>query len=316
MATPQHLLSIVPRSTGLVSKHAGKLYDLDVATKQNNTEQRSVQLANVLQSTLEVKELIELFSKQLAELIAFDSFRYEHLDQKIEYDYGPMENHSCAYELVLLDFPLGSVIITRKSRFSTAEQLCFETLLCSLVYPLRNAILYRQALETALKDPVSGTNNRTAMEATLNREVDLAHRHKCDLSIILLDIDHFKRVNDTYGHVAGDMVLRELGRCLIDCVRRSDMVFRYGGEEFVVVLSNTDIGGATLLGHRIRESVEARDFKYSDVSMPISVSIGVADLAENYGPEEILQLADKALYQAKRSGRNRVVTAAAVDLKS
>jgi diguanylate cyclase (GGDEF)-like protein len=126
----------------------------------------------------------------------------------------------------------------------------------------------------------------------------------------LLDIDHFKKINDTYGHDKGDAVLRSVATCLQDSVRASDIVFRYGGEEFVVLLSNTAASGAFHLGERIRKALEKLACE-ADGGAPLRVtaSLGVATLAPNESKEKLLKRADQAMYRAKHMGRNQVVLA-------
>jgi diguanylate cyclase (GGDEF)-like protein len=191
--------------------------------------------------------------------------------------------------------------------FLPKETHLLETLLCALVYPLRNAILYKRALETAFKDPVTGISNRAAMDTVIRREVELSRRHGNQLSLIMLDIDKFKAVNDTHGHLAGDALLKGLAMCLQECIRSSDIVFRYGGEEFAIVLSNTDLPGAQLLAERIRRAVELREFRLERLAIKITVSVGVAQLGPKDDMPILIERADRALYAAKAQGRNRVV---------
>jgi diguanylate cyclase (GGDEF)-like protein len=157
-----------------------------------------------------------------------------------------------------------------------------------------------------LKDPLTGVNNRASFENTLRRETDLAHRHGTSLSMILMDIDNFQDINDRFGHLIGDCVLREVAQCAAGCVRSSDMVFRYGGEEFAIILSNTEIHGAELLAERIRRTVQRLCCNYGETSITVTASMGVATLVENDVDQGLLQRADRALYQAKGNGRNRV----------
>jgi diguanylate cyclase (GGDEF)-like protein len=167
--------------------------------------------------------------------------------------------------------------------------------------------MYKRALDTALKDPVTGINNRAALNATIDREVNLSHRHGYALSVIMLDLDHFKRINDKYGHLAGDTVLRTLAGRITDCTRGSDMVFRYGGEEFTVVLSNTEIDGAALLAERIRKAIASIPIVIDDFEIPVTVSIGVSTLETGDTSATLINRADVALYDAKTAGRNRVM---------
>src|SRR5262249_25557652 len=142
----------------------------------------------------------------------------------------------------------------------------------------------------------------------LEREITRARRHASALSLILFDIDHFKKVNDTHGHLAGDAVLKELGRRLKPEVRREDVLARYGGEEFACVLVSTSKQRAIDFAEEMRQLVEGTPFQHEALALVVTVSIGVAELDESMKvPEELIARADANLYTAKREGRNRVI---------
>ncbi len=289
-----------------VSSDAIKNYHKPMNNKQN-MDQQALQVANVLQTSLDLNKLIEMFAEKLADFAPHDSLLYFNKEEELELLVGKPSTNTCSYQVTLLEKSLGDVTISRHKPFDNNEIKWFESLLCSLIYPLHNALLYKQAIQTAYKDPVTGVNNRAAMDATLEREVELAHRNGAALSVIMLDIDHFKRINDKYGHLAGDAVLKGVGSCLTECIRRSDIVFRYGGEEFAVILNTTDIGGANFLANRIRVAIEERNFEHDGLKVNITISAGVALLEKDYEGKDLIEAADRALYQAKKSGRNLVV---------
>lgn len=166
-----------------------------------------------------------------------------------------------------------------------------------------------------ITDPLTQVHNRRYMENRLNEEVERAARYTLDLSILMLDIDHFKRVNDTYGHQSGDIALSTLGKLVKKDLRNLDVVARYGGEEFVVICTNTATAGATLVAERLRKLIESHQIELQHDSgesqmLQISISIGVAGLgAEINTKDKLIRAADKALYRAKEEGRNRVIIA-------
>ena len=169
----------------------------------------------------------------------------------------------------------------------------------------------RQMYESALRDGLTKIFNRKYFLDRLEAEVAFAKRHNTPLSLLMMDIDHFKKVNDTFGHLAGDRALVELSRIVSTTIRTEDVFARYGGEEFVVVCRGVDLVGAAALGERIRHLVEQEKIEHEDAHFTITVSIGVSVLTD-VGVRDALSLighADEALYEAKRSGRNKVVSA-------
>jgi two-component system, cell cycle response regulator len=149
-------------------------------------------------------------------------------------------------------------------------------------------------------------NKRYFLE-TLEREISRAHRYRRDLSLIMFDIDFFKKVNDTYGHLAGDYVLKQLASVIKGHIRREDIMARYGGEEFSIILPEIDGVNATAFAEKIRKLVEKTVFKFEDARMPVTISIGVASLQPDlHDPLEFIKVSDEKLYQAKAQGRNQV----------
>ncbi len=279
-----------------------------MTAKKNHIEQNVLKLSNMLQSTLEIEGLFEILDTELAGHIPHMSLSYENPAEQINYISGELSTHACHYNVILLDEPLGVVTLTRATPFSETEMEYLETILSALIYPLRNTLLYHRALHAAFSDPVTGVGNRASMDACLDREIDLCKRHDTAMTLLMMDLDFFKKTNDTYGHIAGDAVLREVVRCTEKCVRKSDMIFRYGGEEFVVMLHNAERVGAYALAERIRQSIETSEFNFNGMTISTSTSIGLAELGKHDNAHSLLDRADKALYRAKETGRNRVVT--------
>jgi diguanylate cyclase (GGDEF)-like protein len=164
-----------------------------------------------------------------------------------------------------------------------------------------------------MRDPLTGLYNRRYVEETMPRELARAARQKAPLSVVVLDVDHFKRFNDTNGHAAGDVVLRQVGAVLRSTFRAADVVSRYGGEEFVAVLPDCGLADATARANAVCSAI--RDLSVSHegkVLAPITVSAGVAAYPlHGTDPDALFQHADRALYRAKADGRDRVTTAPA-----
>ncbi|HEX5336890.1 MAG TPA: GGDEF domain-containing protein, partial [Gallionella sp.] len=164
--------------------------------------------------------------------------------------------------------------------------------------------------EQAIRDPLTGLFNRRYMEETLEREFSGAERENYPVSLVMLDIDHFKKINDTYGHPAGDAVLRALSALLSGHIRGRDIACRYGGEEFLAVLPHTPIETATQRAELWRAAFEALQMTHEGKEIRATISLGVAAFAVHGATGKmVLSSADKALYMAKESGRNRVIVA-------
>jgi diguanylate cyclase (GGDEF)-like protein len=159
----------------------------------------------------------------------------------------------------------------------------------------------------ATHDRLTGLWNRAMIVDQLERELIRARRQKEPLSVLLADIDHFKNVNDTYGHAAGDVILREAGIRMVGVPRRYDFIGRYGGEEFLMLAPGCDLPSAALVADRIREAVAAGTIRAGEIELRVTVSVGVASTSSGHSTSAcLLQAADEALYRAKASGRNRV----------
>ncbi len=288
----------------------------NLAIVSNNTFESSkavnlhnYDISSALQTTLEFDELINIFSNKIQNIIPHNGFVYENGDFELELKKGIVTKHSCTYALKVEEMQLGSIKIMRLQKFDDEEIKLLETLLCSLIYPLRNATLYNRALKMAYTDSLTKTNNRTAFNDTIQREVKLARRNSTHLSIIFFDIDHFKTINDSYGHECGDIALASAASCIKDAVRGSDIVFRYGGEEFVILLSDTNIEGAEAIAERIRHTIENHTIAYGMEILKLTASLGVSTLKGNDTSDSIIKRADSAMYQAKEKGRNRIQSA-------
>ena len=169
------------------------------------------------------------------------------------------------------------------------------------------------AFELAVVDALTGLNNRRFLETHLSSTLDHAAHMGRPLSLMILDVDHFKLVNDTYGHDAGDEVLKGLAQRVRRVVRNADLVCRLGGEEFVIVMPDTPLLIAAKIAERVRSAVQSEMFQIdaSGRAIPVTISIGIAERADDANPDALLRRADKALYDLKSAGRNRVTAAAA-----
>ena len=175
---------------------------------------------------------------------------------------------------------------------------------------IENASLFRQATT----DRMTGLFSHHFFEKTLDEELERARRYKTTFSLVMFDIDHFKKFNDAYGHLQGDRIIREIARLLTKSIRQVDFPARYGGEEFAVILPAVNVKGALVVAERLRKRVEAFGFPSLNGGDPLHVTISVGvtefDPESAYAPSEIIRDADRALYQSKENGRNKVTVSA------
>lgn len=186
---------------------------------------------------------------------------------------------------------------------------------CLIIYDVTGVAVNKRQLESAntklqelaLRDGLTGLLNRRYWESCLEREFARHQRYDNPVSLVIFDIDHFKRVNDTYGHQTGDEVIRATARITSQLVRETDFAGRYGGEEFVVLLPGTTLDGAAQFAERLRSTIERQQLDYQGSPLTFTISLGVATLADDMaGYQALLERADKALYQSKEGGRNQV----------
>jgi diguanylate cyclase len=163
----------------------------------------------------------------------------------------------------------------------------------------------------ALSDPLTGIPNRLAFDDRMKREFARWKRYRGALTLMILDVDHFKNINDSYGHKAGDKALKLIAVVLQQNLRETDFLARYGGEEFIVLLPETPLERVAPVAEKLRRAIEASDFHHRGERVPITLSGGYAQFAGEDTPEVVFQKADEALYRAKSEGRNRCCAAMA-----
>jgi diguanylate cyclase (GGDEF)-like protein len=203
-----------------------------------------------------------------------------------------------------------AVAAMRSDAFPDSVRPTFQVLANQMAVSLSNARAVKTLEEMATTDGLTGCLNKRAFLSELDAKMRSAERFKRKLSLLVTDIDHFKMVNDTYGHATGDVVIKALGDILMKMKRETDRVARFGGEEFCVLCEETDVDGAVLLAERVREEVAKTFFQTELGKLSVTCSIGVATYPRDAkSGAELFEITDKALYAAKRGGRNRVCTA-------
>jgi len=252
---------------------------------------------------------------------SFTIGRRSDCDLSLKYD-GVSRNHArIVYEgegYVVEDLGSSNGTLVRgqaiqRHRLEHGDILQFGPLV-SVRYSITDAQeenILRHLYEASVRDSLTGAFNREYLSERLKTEVAFAVRHRTETSLIMFDLDHFKRVNDTYGHQAGDAVLISVVQSVTQTLRAEDVLARYGGEEFAVSVRGIDMAGTKRLAERIREA-NHREVAYKGQHVPISISVGCATLSECDDPptvDGLIALTDKRLYAAKQAGRNRVIAA-------
>lgn len=260
-----------------------------------------------LTTTLVLETQINILAEELQTLVPFDALVYRHTLASWEFVFriGMGGPHRTEYRLGLEGEAYGCLELHRRTRFSTEELEAIEICLAAAICPVRNACRFLALEQMALSDSLTHIPNRRALDQDLNKTCHLAQRHGQAHSLVLIDLDHFKSVNDTCGHLVGDQVLQLAADTLRRSLRSSDRVYRYGGEEFAVLLPCTTTTCAREVAERIRLALANLNLDGSNVPLQITASCGVASYLAGDTPEHWLARADQALYQAKQAGRNQ-----------
>jgi len=198
----------------------------------------------------------------------------------------------------------------RAQQLADADQVRFGDAIYKFLAGSNIESAYHEAIHNmAIQDGMTGIHNKRFFLEFLEREIAVASRHGHPLTLVMFDVDHFKKVNDTYGHLAGDAVLKDLAVRIRPRIRREDLFARYGGEEFACVLPSTALPGGVVFADHLRSLIEERPCVFGDQSISFTVSLGVTTLHRENGVDSaaLIQRADDNLYAAKRGGRNRVV---------
>lgn len=265
----------------------------------------AVQMLSALQTTLDPEQLLAIFAEQASALL--DELALGFTNQGFGLTIGKRQSGADAlhYRLELEQEFLGELTLSKAHGFDVDEHALVDELVGCLLYPLRNTLQHLSVTHSALRDPLTGVLNRGALDDNLQHEIAVARRHQSPLSLLVIDIDHFKSVNDTLGHARGDAALCSLVQHIQAFLRDTDELFRFGGEEFVVMLNSTNQDGAERVAERIRHAVDMAEHDLGGATLHMTVSIGVAQWKLGENAADLFQRADQALYRAKKCGRNQ-----------
>lgn len=229
------------------------------------------------------------------------------LGKEMDYNFNDMKS-KIIIPLVFDKKLIGGICFYTRSDTDYASFRYFDIMISELLAIFKMKYQYTEKEFMSVLDGLTGLYNRRQFELGLEQEFNRTKRHPADFSLAILDIDFFKKVNDTYGHQYGDYVLKTVAELMKSSFRKTDLLYRYGGEELVMIMPETGIDGASIPVQRLRRAVEEYNFDYNGVKAKVTVSIG---LTKNFGEfksaADLLKSADEALYRAKESGRNRVI---------
>jgi diguanylate cyclase (GGDEF)-like protein len=262
---------------------------------------------------LDRAELLQRFYRWADDLGLADSVCFSGQDQAA-LTLGTRRHHSAQYSLCLDGRTLGTLTLSRRERFSESELLTLEQCLGAFSRCLLSALDYESLSDLVTQDSLTGLGNRASLQEWLSRELARSRRHRSPLAVMMIDVDRFKLFNDALGHLGGDHILRTVAGVFKRCTRGSDLVFRFGGDEFTILLPHTDLQGAREAAQQIRENlaqVNREGFGLGDCGLTIrpDVSIGLTAAQADDDEESLMQRADTHLYHAKAQGRGQICDA-------
>lgn len=249
--------------------------------------------------TLEADSVFSAFTEKVRKYLGFDDCKFIRgeagLSGYADYDALPLNIASKTI----------GYLLTKGIKEREREK--FNILAQQFILGIKRAILYQKVQEMATLDSLTGLFTRRYWFERSSEEIERSQKFNYPMSCLMLDIDHFKEFNDKYGHLVGDAILLAVSRVIRENIRQIDLVGRYGGEEFTVILPETDVEGAQYVAERIRKTLEESLVTAYDESLKVTISIGIALFPKNAGAlNALIDKADQALYRAKESGRNRV----------
>ena len=265
--------------------------------------------------TRDVNHLLDVFISDIRKVVPCDGILYSEDTLGLYYVDGEKSRHQCNYKISLGKQELGNICFSREEEYQESERVMIENKLAGLVRPLRNAIQYEQAVRFALRDELTGVRNGIAYYDNIAIEIERARRYKDAFSLLLINLDNFSDINQTYGQDAGNAVLVEVAKRLEKYARKSDIIFRKGGDEFLVFLPNTGNSAARVVAERIKSSVLSGPCDVESIDILFTFSIGVVSVLPGDSAFTLIDRADNALFHAKILGKNRIQADATCDIR-
>lgn len=271
-------------------------------------------LLRALQRSLEPQVVVDTFVRTLREGFDVDGVAFDHPEYGRQW--GARGDHAFATRLKLDGAALGKLEFYRRQAFGRRERSELNELAELLLRPLHNALTHACLQKQAFEDGLTGLLNRQALERMLPRELAAAERLGRPLTLVMIDVDLLKPINDTWGHAAGDRALKNMAAAISGALRQSDLAFRLGGDEFMLLLPATDEAGARTVVERVREMLSRdaglRQAGTGPDGRNVTFSAGIAVGTPGVSAADLIEQADRAMYRAKHAGGNRDGTAARV----
>ncbi len=280
--------------------------DLHTLSEENRTKAEGVgnlvklyDITKAICSSLKEEEVFNNFRGLLGKHMSFDDCRFIKTESQL-----PQFKGYTVFPLGSQARPDGYLLISGLDRNNSAK---FEILRQQFLLGIKRASLYQAVAELAITDSLTGLFSRRYLMQRFGEEIERSRKFKFKFAVLMIDIDHFKSFNDHYGHLVGDAILKEAARLIKENIRQIDVVGRYGGEEFIVLLTEIERDQALFAAERIRQSIHEKVIKAYDEKINVAASIGLALFPEDAGEAiSLIEKSDQALYSAKNAGRNRV----------
>jgi diguanylate cyclase (GGDEF)-like protein len=279
----------------------GEFLPFGSAVHLQNKQSEYQKLVETLQTSLDLNALVSIYAEFAARVFSFTGLQFHCSMGVFPMPGSDLSNSPAKFDLHLSGEHLGQLVYFSQYPINDSIADKLSKLHQCLLYPLRNAIMYTRVLKLATKDSLTGLNNRSQFNEMLAQKLEITKRQHRPFGLMLLDLDNFKQVNDEFGHKAGDDVLTEFSKILEASIRATDSVFRFGGDEFAILIDDPAIMTNKVVAERIMASVQASPML---ARYKVTTSIGYTLAISKDCDDELFARADKGLYQAKAAGRN------------
>lgn len=256
-----------------------------------------------LQTSLDLQEQLQLFAMAAGNILPLSGVELQTAVGEFQAAGSAQARYQQRSLLMLKDQCLAKLQYCSDQPFTPLVCKKLQVLEVEWLYPLRNALIVTRLQQMALKDTLTGLGNRRFFDDSLDKAIQLSKRTQGQCAVLLLDLDNFKQVNDSFGHTAGDDILIAVASAMHSTLRATDSLFRFGGDEFAVLLTGDDVTSSELIGRRLVKAILRQHFCQQH---QVTASVGIARWQTNQSASDLFTAADKALYQAKDAGKNRV----------